>query len=74
MAGQRWRDMSPARRRVLMVVGAIQIGLAVTSWVDLARRPREAVNGRKALWALAICVNTIGPLAYLRFGRVKSAS
>lgn len=50
----------------------MQIGLAAAAWTDLARRPQEAVNGRKPLWALGIAVNFVGPIAYLCLGRAKT--
>jgi hypothetical protein len=37
--------------------------------VDLARRPPASVNGRKDVWAAAIAVNFVGPLAYFAWGR-----
>jgi len=66
---RRWRDLSTGQRVVLVLGGAVQLSLAATAWADLARRPPAMVNGRKALWAAAIGVNFVGPLAYLRWGR-----
>jgi hypothetical protein len=71
MSPQHWRDLTPAQRRAFIAASAVQFGLAATAWTDLARRPQEAVNGRKPLWALGIAVNFIGPIAYLCFGRAK---
>jgi hypothetical protein len=50
-------------------LGAVQVSLAAAAWTDLARRPARAVNGPKGVWALVIAVNTVGPLAYFRWGR-----
>lgn len=72
MARQHWRDLSPSQRGVFVAMSAVQFGLAAAAWTDLARRPQEAVNGRKPLWALAIAVNFVGPIAYLRFGRART--
>ena len=72
MAHRHWRDLTRAERRMFVAASAVQIGLAATAWADLARRPREAVNGRKPLWALGVAVNFIGPIAYLCFGRAKT--
>jgi hypothetical protein len=71
VAGKRWGELSPGQRRGFIVACIVQVALAAVAWTDLARRPQERVNGRKPLWAAAIAVNFIGPLAYLRWGRAK---
>lgn len=68
----RWRELPRAHRTRIMIAGAVQITLAVAAWVDLARRPADRVRGPKPLWAVAIAVNFAGPLAYFRWGRVRS--
>jgi len=72
MTHKHWRDLNPSQRIAFVVMSAVQFGLAGAAWIDLANRPQEAVNGRKPLWALAICVNYVGPIAYLCFGRAKT--
>jgi hypothetical protein len=72
MSHQHWRDLTRTQRRAFVAASAVQIGLAAAAWTDLARRPQEAVNGRKPLWALGIAVNFVGPVAYLCFGRAKT--
>lgn len=57
---------------VAIALGAMQIALAVSAWVDLARRPRELVRGRKARWAVIIGIEFIGPIAYFTRGRLRS--
>ncbi|WP_436498289.1 PLD nuclease N-terminal domain-containing protein [Actinokineospora sp. HUAS TT18] len=69
MARKRWSELSPTARAAVVVMGVVQVGLAAVAWTDLARRPRERVNGRKAVWAAVIGINFVGPLAYLRWGR-----
>jgi hypothetical protein len=64
-----WADLSPAERTGVVTIGSIQLALAATAWVDLARRPAAQVNGPKAAWALAIAVNFVGPIAYFLRGR-----
>lgn len=64
--------MSTARRPHwvwLAVAAAVQIGLAVAAWADLARRSPDSVRGRKWPWALLILVNFVGPVAYFTWGR-----
>ena len=46
------------------MAAAVQIALAAAAWTDLARRPTEQVCGPKAVWAVAIAVNFVGPISY----------
>ena len=69
MSVRRWEDLSPAQRALIVVLGSVQLSLAAAAWADLARRPAAEVNGRKGLWAAAIAVNWLGPLAWFRWGR-----
>lgn len=68
---QKFSDLSPNRRRVILAAGAVQILLATTAWWDLARRPADRVHGPKSLWAAIIALNFAGPLAYFRWGRAR---
>jgi hypothetical protein len=69
MTGRSWSDLTPNQRTAVLVLGSVQLSLAATAWADLAKRPREAVNGSKIRWALIIAINFIGPIAYFRWGR-----
>lgn len=66
---KRWRDLSTGERRLIVVAGSIQVGLALTAWTDLFRRDASQVNGPKPVWAAVIALNTVGPLSYFRWGR-----
>lgn len=66
---KQWKDMSTGQRAGAMVLGAVQVTLAISAWVDLARRPAEQVRGSKGKWALIIAINYIGPIAYFVRGR-----
>jgi hypothetical protein len=66
---RRWSDLTPRQRTLTLFLGSVQMALAAISWMDLARRPAGSVNGPKPIWAVAIAVNIVGPLAYLRWGR-----
>jgi hypothetical protein len=66
---RRWSDLTPRQRTLTLFLGSVQMALAAISWTDLARRPAASVNGPKPVWAVAIAVNIVGPLAYLRWGR-----
>lgn len=65
----RWADLSRRQRGLLVVLGAVQLSLAVAAWTDLARRRPDQVHGSRAVWAAVIAVNWVGPLAWFRWGR-----
>jgi hypothetical protein len=69
MAKKPWAERSPLEQWGIAIAAVVQLVLAFTAWIDLARRPAAAVNGRKSLWAAAIAVNFVGPIAYFRCGR-----
>jgi hypothetical protein len=69
MAKKRWSDLSDGEKTAVLVAASVQLSLAATAWVDLARRPAELVRGPKPAWALAIAVNVVGPIAYFTVGR-----
>lgn len=70
---KRWSDYTPAQQKVIGVLSALEVVLAVTAWYDLARRPATLVRGSKKAWAAAIAINIIGPLAYFRYGRASQS-
>ncbi|WP_235508152.1 PLDc N-terminal domain-containing protein [Agromyces sp. Soil535] len=65
--------MNSRQRTWLLVAASVQLSLAVTAWVNLAKRPAAEVKGPKALWAAIIAVNFIGPLSYFAFGRRRAS-
>ena len=67
-----WKDMSGPQRATTIVIGSVQLALAVSAWADLATRPKDEVNGKKGVWALVIGINWIGPIAYFVKGRKKA--
>ena len=69
MKAQRWRELSERQQTAILVAASVQLSLAATAWADLATRPPELVNGRKAVWAAVIGVNFFGPIAYFARGR-----
>ena len=70
MKARRWSELSEQQQTVILVAASVQLSLAATAWADLATRPKELVNGRKAVWALIIGVNFLGPIAYFARGRL----
>jgi hypothetical protein len=63
-----WSDLSDRQKTALLVATSLQLSLALTDWLDLARRPAAEVNGSKARWAAIIGVSFVGPLSYFRWG------
>lgn len=74
MQKKRWSDLTPAQQTAVLTAAAIQLSLAATAWVDLAKRPKELVRGSKAAWAAAIAVNFVGPISYFAFGRIRPSN
>ena len=66
---QRWSDLSTEQRVGVIALGAFQVSLQIAALVDIRRRPREQIKGRKATWVAVSFLNTVGPLAYFKFGR-----
>jgi len=69
MPKKRWNDLSPAQQTAILVAACVQVSLAATAWVDLARRPAAGVRGPKLAWVPAIAISYVGPLTYLAWGR-----
>ena len=67
---KRWGELNERQQTAILVAGSMQLLLAATAWADLATRPAELVHGRKAVWALIIGVNFVGPIAYFARGRL----
>ena len=75
MTGSRrrqWSDLSSGQQAGIAIAGVVQVALAATAWWDLAHRPASGVRGPKALWAVGIAVNWVGPLTYFAVGRQPS--
>lgn len=66
---QKWSDLSPRKQRAIVSAAVVQVSLALAAWWDLAHRPTDGVRGSKRLWAAAILVNFVGPIAYFSSGR-----
>ena len=74
MVKRQWRDLSTVEQQAIVVLTSVQLALAGTAWADLASRPASEVNGSKGIWAALIAINFVGPLAYFRWGRVRTRS
>jgi hypothetical protein len=69
---KKWSDLTPSQQRTILTLGSIQLSLAATAWVDLARRKPEEINGSKGRWAAIIAINWVGPVLYFARGRRPS--
>lgn len=72
MARRRWNELTDGEKTAILVAASVQIPLAATAWIDLARRPAAQVRGPKPLWAVAIAVNFVGPISYFAVGRRRT--
>ena len=68
---KKWKDLSPRKKRGILLSGTVQIGLLVAALLDIYRRPGEEIRGSKRLWTLAAFVNFVGPISYFLFGRKR---
>lgn len=64
-----WSDMTPTQKKVVVVAGLVEVALTTWCLRDLKQRPAELVRGPKFLWAPAMSVQPVGPIAYLVWGR-----
>lgn len=69
MAKKKWSDLTALQRRVIYVVGLTETLMTAVALRDLARRPADAVRGRKVAWVLALFIQPVGPIAYFAAGR-----
>lgn len=69
---QRWDDLTPTQRRLLVAAAAVDAAARSAALIDLSRRAADEVRGPKWLWAAALPVVTsvgILPAAYFLLGR-----
>lgn len=64
-----WEDLTPRQRAAIVAGGAVEVVITAVALVDLARRPKRLVRGRKRWWLTGLAVQPFGPIAYLAFGR-----
>jgi len=70
---KRFSEYSPAQRLTITGAGVVSVALVVAAERDLQHRPPEAVRGPKLLWRL-VCLNALGAVGYLRWGRLPAAA
>ncbi|HEX5919866.1 MAG TPA: PLDc N-terminal domain-containing protein [Nocardioides sp.] len=66
-----WSEMTPLQKKIVAVTGILEIALTAWCAKDLKQRPAELVRGPKLLWAPALSVQPVGPIAYLLWGRKR---
>ena len=74
MSGKRWADLSPGKRRAIIILALVESVLKAVALADLARRPASHVRGPKPVWALVLTLaNPLGtvPVIYWVYGRRK---
>jgi hypothetical protein len=71
-SGPKFSELSPALRAVAVLVGTLQVALFVAAQADITRRPASQLRGSKAKWRAICLLNTVGPLSYFRWGRVRN--
>jgi hypothetical protein len=64
-----FRALSPVKQAAIVAITAWNWWLSATAELSIQRTPAEHIRGPKLLWRLACLSNTVGPLAYFRFGR-----
>jgi hypothetical protein len=71
MAAQRWNELDPRLRKLIVVGGAAEGLLKLFALIDIKRRPKEQIRGRKAVWVSAMLMNSAGviPVSYFIWGR-----
>lgn len=65
----KFSELTNAQQIAVVGLGVVQVGLLLAAELDIQRRPRDQVTGRKVWWRLICLINFFGPLAYFRFGR-----
>ncbi len=61
--------MSVRRRIVLAVLFAVALVIVGVAERDIHSRPAAEIRGNRSLWRL-LCLNALGALGYLRWGRL----
>jgi hypothetical protein len=61
--------MNTQQKRVLVFALIVHTVVLRLTWLDLRKRPDEAIRGNKRLWRVASSMNTLGSAAYWLFGR-----
>ncbi len=66
---KKWEDLTQRQRALIVAGGAVELAITTVALIDLARRPKRMVRGRKRFWLMGFVVQPFGPITYLAFGR-----
>lgn len=69
MATRTWSDFTRGQQQAIVAAGVLETVLTVAALRDLARRDPSEIRGPRAVWALAVFVQPVGPVAY--FARAR---
>ena len=64
-----WSELSTSQQRAVVAAAVVEVAMTVAAWRDLTSRPADQVRGSRRLWALAVLVQPVGPVAYFAVGR-----
>jgi len=66
---KKWSERSALSRRLIVVLGVVEVALLVATLADIRRRPADQIKGPKRMWSALAFVNVVGPVAYFTLGR-----
>ena len=66
---KKWSELGSRNRRLIAVLGVVEVVLLAAALFDIKRRPAEQIKGPKWMWSALAFVNIVGPLAYFVLGR-----
>ncbi len=64
----RFKDLSPGQQRFSIIALIVALPLIAFAQRDLQRRSPAELRGSKVMWRL-VCLNGLGALIYLKWGR-----
>jgi hypothetical protein len=64
-----WSDLSPGKRKIIVLGAIAELVMTTIAVADLARRPAKQLRGSKPLWLSAFAVQPFGPILYFLVGR-----
>jgi hypothetical protein len=65
---EQFRQRPPAQRFGTVATIAVSLVVVATAERDIQRRPADQIRGSKLLWRM-VCLNALGSIGYLRWGR-----
>ena len=69
VARKNWSELGSRDRRLIVVLGVLEVVLLAAALFDIRRRPAEQLRGPKWMWSALAFVDIVGPLAYFTCGR-----